>query len=363
MSQLLKCSFDKAYLEKAKLLFIESEDIARNEATEIFAVFFKKVLIARDCNEGLNIFMENRSEIDIILLDINMPNSKGIELLEEIRKMDWNIPILILAAFNEVDILLKSIKYNITNYIVKPMQLNTTLKIISQLMEVKEQKRELARKDNELKQFISILDSSNIICEMDLEFNIISANDAFLINSGYELNEVIGKKISDKTILCNHQIQETKIKDSLLRGKTWIGLNKRISKEGTFYYTHSTILPIFHNDGKIKKFIEFATLISKYENEISALKKHILLLKTESFKAHKELKKENQDYLELSDTLESEKEKSKLLRKEIDDGVVNRQKLQIELYELKKENNRLLEKLAIQEKRFDEFQSAIFSGQ
>ena len=43
MSQLLKCSFDKAYLEKAKLLFIESEDIARNEATEIFAVFFKKV--------------------------------------------------------------------------------------------------------------------------------------------------------------------------------------------------------------------------------------------------------------------------------------------------------------------------------
>ena len=87
----------------------------------------------------------NTYTYDIILLDINMPNSKGIELLEEIRKMDWNIPILILAAFNEVDILLKSIKYNITNYIVKPMQLNTTLKIISQLMEVKEQKRELVR--------------------------------------------------------------------------------------------------------------------------------------------------------------------------------------------------------------------------
>ena len=151
MSQLLKCSFDKAYLEKAKILYIESEDVARNEATEIFAVFFKKVLIARDCKEGLDVFIENRSEIDIVLLDINMPNSRGLELLDEIRKIDWNIPVLILAVFNEVDILLKSIKYNITNYIVKPMQLNTTLKIISQLMEVKEQKKELARKDNELK--------------------------------------------------------------------------------------------------------------------------------------------------------------------------------------------------------------------
>ena len=51
------------------------------------------------------------------------------------------------------------------------------------------------------------------------------------------------------------------------------------------------------------------------------------------------------------------------MRKELDDGVVNRQKLELELYELKKENNKLLEKLAIQEKRIDEFQSAVFSGQ
>lgn len=202
MSQSLKCSFDKAFLERARLLYIENEEVSRKEATEIFAVFFKKVLIARDKEEGINVFLENRSEIDIILLDINLPNSTGIELLEEIRKVDWDIPILIVAAFTEVESLLKSIKFNITNYIVKPMQLNTTLKIISQLMEVKEQKRELARKDNELKQFISILDSYNIICELDLEFNITSANDAFLSNSGYELNEVIGKNISDKSMLC-----------------------------------------------------------------------------------------------------------------------------------------------------------------
>ncbi|MBD3830221.1 MAG: YeeE/YedE family protein, partial [Arcobacter sp.] len=247
----------------------------------------------------INVFLENRSEIDIILLDINLPNSTGIELLEEIRKVDWDIPILIVAAFTEVESLLKSIKFNITNYIVKPMQLNTTLKIISQLMEVKEQKRELARKDNELKQFISILDSYNIICELDLEFNITSANDAFLSNSGYELNEVIGKNISDKSMLCSHETQGMKIQDSLLRGNTWVGLSKKVSKEGNFYYTHSTILPIYHNNGKIKKFIEFATLISKYENEILALKKHILILKSENFKAYQELKKENQSNIEL----------------------------------------------------------------
>ncbi len=103
MSQSLKCSFDKAFLERARLLYIENEEVSRKEATEIFAVFFKKVLIARDKEEGINVFLENRSEIDIILLDINLPNSTGIELLEEIRKVDWDIPILIVAAFTEVE--------------------------------------------------------------------------------------------------------------------------------------------------------------------------------------------------------------------------------------------------------------------
>lgn len=58
MSQLLKCSFDKSFLERAKILYIESEDLTRNEAIEIFAVFFKKVLIARDANEGLDVFIK-----------------------------------------------------------------------------------------------------------------------------------------------------------------------------------------------------------------------------------------------------------------------------------------------------------------
>ena len=359
MSQSLKCSFDKSFLEKARLLYIENDDISRKEASEIFSVFFKKVFMAKDSSEGLNIFHEHRGEIDIILLDINMPNSSGLELLEEIRKVDWEIPILIIASFTEVDALIKSIKFNITNYIVKPMQLNTTLKIISQLMEVKEQKKELARKDNELKQFISILDSYNIICELDLEFNITSANDAFLSNSGYELDEVIGKKLNDKEIVCNHEIQELKIKESLMKGKTWIGLSKRVSKSGDYYYTHSTILPIFHNDGRIKKFVEFATLISKYENEILSLKKQVLFLKTENFKAYKELQKENQYNIELIESLKKEVKFARSLQREVDDNLENNQKLLLEVQQLRKQNSALLEKLYVQEKRFEQFQSSM----
>lgn len=163
-------------------------------------------------------------------------------------------------------------------------------------------------------------------------------------------------------MLCSHETQGMKIQDSLLRGNTWVGLSKKVSKEGNFYYTHSTILPIYHNNGKIKKFIEFATLISKYENEILALKKHILILKSENFKAYQELKKENQSNIELVGNLQQEVNLSKSLQRELDENVVNNQKLLMEIYNLRKQNSVLLEKLYVQEKRFEEFQSTTLIG-
>ena len=45
--------------------------------------------------------------------------------------------------------------------------------------------------------------------------------------------------------------------------------------------------------------------------------------------------------------------------KELDENVVNNQKLLMEIYNLRKQNSVLLEKLYVQEKRFEEFQSAV----
>jgi|GEM_PF-5059086 len=352
MSQPLECTFDKNYLASATILYIESDERAREEASEIFVGFFKKVLVASNLGEAIKKFMDNQLHIDIILTDIDMPNETGITVLSEIRKIDWEIPVLVSSTFQDHKLLLKAIKFNLNNYIVKPIQLNTTLKIVSDIMKKKEQKKALATKNNELRQFMAILDSYNIICELDLDFNIKTVNDAFVINSGFEIDELIGRKYNDKQIFCNCESSEIEIKKLLSFGKSWVGLSKKVTKDGNYYYTHSTILPIFKNNGEIKKYIEFSTLISKYENEILALKKHILLLKSENFKTNSELRKEK-DYFE---------QLAKKLQSQVDDNVNNAQKLLFELYEVKKRNNELVEKMKVQEKRFEEFQATILSG-
>ena len=84
-----------------------------------------------------------------------------------------------------------------------------------------------------------------------------------------------------------------------------------------------------------------------------------MILKSENFKAYQELKKENQSNIELVGNLQQEVNLSKSLQKELDENVVNNQKLLMEIYNLRKQNSVLLEKLYVQEKRFEEFQSAV----
>lgn len=56
---------------------------------------------------------------DLLLLDINMPNKDGVEVLAEIRKRNLPIKVLMLTVHNEVEYLLKAVDVGVDGYIVK----------------------------------------------------------------------------------------------------------------------------------------------------------------------------------------------------------------------------------------------------
>ncbi|MGB5792845.1 response regulator [Poseidonibacter sp.] len=362
MNSNLKCSFKKEFLQTTTILYVESDASIRNEASEIFDGFFKTVIIAVNGKDALEKFVKFHSKIDIIFTDIHLPDISGLEVLEEIRKVDWDIPVLISTAFEKPEILLKLIKFNVTNYIAKPIQLNTTFKIISLLMEEKQRKLDLKRNEYELKQFMSILDSINLVCEINLDGFITYANDLYLMTSGYSLDEL--SKMNHKMITIENSECENfdDAHKSISRGEVWSGERKKNTKDGKVYYTFSVILPIINNNGQTQKYIEFATLTTKYKTEILMLKKHIITIKTNNFKNDLETKNTKKELEELAQKYE-EKEKLHLsiyqkYQRKIDDGVDNAQQTLFELDKSKKRILELEEKLKAQEKRFEQFQSS-----
>ncbi len=56
---------------------------------------------------------------DVLLLDINMPNLNGIDVLKNIRSHKMNVKVLVLTVHNEVEYLMKAIDIGVEGYILK----------------------------------------------------------------------------------------------------------------------------------------------------------------------------------------------------------------------------------------------------
>lgn len=56
---------------------------------------------------------------DILLLDINMPEKNGLEVLDEIKKKEYDVKVLILTVHNELEYLLKAVDIGVDGYILK----------------------------------------------------------------------------------------------------------------------------------------------------------------------------------------------------------------------------------------------------
>ena len=79
----------------------------------------------------------DRTDIDLILLDIFMPEMNGLELLEKIYSVYPNIPVIVITAVHEVQIALKAIKLGAYEFITKPPDTDRLLLTIRRALDTK----------------------------------------------------------------------------------------------------------------------------------------------------------------------------------------------------------------------------------
>ena len=70
----------------------------------------------------------------VLLLDINMPEKNGLEVLQEIRNKKLDVKVLILTVHNEIDYLLKAIDYGVNGYILKESDFSELKRAIDTVM-------------------------------------------------------------------------------------------------------------------------------------------------------------------------------------------------------------------------------------
>ncbi|MCP3942361.1 MAG: diguanylate cyclase [Desulfobacteraceae bacterium] len=147
-----------------KVLVVDDDPLVREIIYEILSARGYLVETAINGIDALDHLGSNKS-LNLILTDMDMPEMNGLELLEQIKTIKIDIPIIILTANEEISIAIKALKNGADDYIIKDENIGDTLLIsIDQTMEQQRLKKQniqllldLERKNKELER-MALLD-------------------------------------------------------------------------------------------------------------------------------------------------------------------------------------------------------------
>jgi len=135
----------------SKILIIEDEAAIRRVLKKIISEENEgyEVEEAADGLQGLEMILNN--DYDLVLCDIKMPKMDGVEVLEKVKKVKPEIPIVMISGHGDLDTAVNTMRLGAFDYISKPPDLNRLLNTVRNALD----KKELILENKRLKKKVS----------------------------------------------------------------------------------------------------------------------------------------------------------------------------------------------------------------
>ncbi|MGB3266084.1 MAG: PAS domain S-box protein, partial [Microcoleus sp.] len=223
----------------------------------------------------------SQETFDIILLDLSLPDSLGIETVVRVKEYGVNVPIVVLTAQNDEELALRLISVGVQDYLVK-RKIDGELLIRSLRYAIERQNSQDALRKSEEK-YRSVVENSLIGIAIIAPIidpaigencNWIEVNDALCNLLGYEREELLQKNwielahpddFSTNIEQLSHILAGTS--DGYICDKRWF------RKDGEIVYTRVSLRCIRGRDGSIDRMIEVVLDVSDrycYEAQLKA---------------------------------------------------------------------------------------------
>jgi len=201
------------YLKSLTLLCVEDNKTTQELYKSILEDKVKRIIYSYDGQDGFHRYLD--SDIDIIITDYFMPTMNGLEMSEQIREIDEKIPIILVSAIEDVKVVTKALRLNITNFIEKPLSpqeltlsIENTAKIIlaDKILENQKNKKIATQKAKErytsYQENLAFSKELNIL-KNDFYYKMIDSNCTTLIDFFYKPLDIVSgdaysiRKIND----------------------------------------------------------------------------------------------------------------------------------------------------------------------
>ena len=104
---------------QSKILVADDDGMVRNTVSKILEMFGHQAVVAADGREVLSLIDDS---FDVIILDINMPELNGFETIEELNKLQFDIPVLFLTGAGSMEYAVKAVNSGAYDFLTKPIE-------------------------------------------------------------------------------------------------------------------------------------------------------------------------------------------------------------------------------------------------
>ena len=184
-----------------KILVVDDEDIIRESLSYILKK--EKYEVEEAANGKVAFDLLKETSYDLVITDIEMPEMKGIELLEEIKKMNLQTNTIIITAYGSMETAIAALRSGASDYILKPVEFDELLIKVKKLFEVRElhlENRILRKELQREYDYSNIIGKSPAITQIFEMINAVADTDSTVLISG---NSGTGKELVARALHFN----------------------------------------------------------------------------------------------------------------------------------------------------------------
>jgi DNA-binding NtrC family response regulator len=172
------------FMPKGSILVIDDEAEIREGLELLLKTEGYAVTMADTGQSGLSRLGEQ--PYDLLLLDVSLPDRNGIELLKDIRRLNPNLPIVLITAYGSIEMARAAFKSGAMDYITKPWSNDELLAQVAQAVESHRLREENVQLKRALKQrfnFPNIIGKSEkMLTLFDLVAQVAPSRSTILIS-------------------------------------------------------------------------------------------------------------------------------------------------------------------------------------
>lgn len=183
------------------LLIIDDDLSIRKSLTNYFEDRDFIVFPAEDGQKGLDIFFSQN--IDIVLTDLRMPKTDGIEVMKTIQQHNPETPMIVISGAGKEEDIINALRMGAKDYITKPitdfdMIEHTIEKVLESSRLKEENKAYRAQIEKSERRYRTITENiAEGVFTLNKEGNFNYINQAFCHMTGYSHDEILKKNIQD----------------------------------------------------------------------------------------------------------------------------------------------------------------------